>query len=307
MEPASVADVIRSHHQGLAHRRELLRAGCTRDQLDQAWRRGDVERVRHGLYALPGLPASVVQAARVGGVLAGVSALTLRGAWAPPNLRLVVSVPHNARDLRDPDDAGRRLGVAHPHVLVLRDATELTADERLAVSPSRAAAQALLHEPADRAVAVIDSALRLRSAVRPSLAAVHRHLRGRPAAGLLMLMDARAESGTKSVARVRLVERGLRPEIQVWITPEIRVDLLLDGWLVVECTSYEFHSSPKQYNEDRVRIAKLIALGYVVIEVSYHQVFDDWESVWAAIARLLTRGRPQNPTGGAPKAGKTVR
>jgi very-short-patch-repair endonuclease len=248
---------------------------------------------------------SVVRAARVGGVLAGVSALTLRGAWAPPGERLVVSVPHNARDLRDPDDAGRRLGTAHPHVLVLRDATQLTAGERLAVPPSRAAAQALLSEPVDRAVAVIDSALRLR-AERPSLAAVDRHLRGRPAAGLLVLMDARAESGTESVARVRLVEHGLRPEIQVWLTSEIRVDLLLDGWLVVECTSYEFHSSPKQYNEDRVRIATLIALGYVVIEVSYHQVFDDWGSVWAAIARLLTRGRPQNPTGGATKVGDLV-
>ncbi|WP_209560245.1 hypothetical protein [Frigoribacterium sp. PvP032] len=120
-------------------------------------------------------------------------------------------------------------------------------------------------------------------------------------------MDARSESGTESVARVRLVGHGLRPEIQVWLTTEIRVDLLLDGWLVVECTSYEFHSSPKQYNDDRVRIATLIALGYVVIEISYHQVFDDWDSLWAAISRLLDRGRLQNPTGGAIEVADPVR
>jgi very-short-patch-repair endonuclease len=291
-----VVDIIRSEHQGLAHRRELLTAGCTREGLDQAWRRGDVERVRHGLYALPGLPVAVVRAARAGGVLAGASALTLRGAWAPPLDRLVVSVPHNARDLRDPDDSGRRLGQAHPAVLVLRDGTDLTSGERLSVSPSRAAAQVVLHEPVDLAVAVLDSALRLGRADRPSMAAVERHLRGRPCSGLLVLVDARAESGTESVARVRLIDQGQRPEIQVWLTAQIRVDLLLRGWLVVECTSYEFHASPKQYNDDRVRIAAIIALGYVVIEVSYHQVFDDWESVWAAISRLLALGRPQNPT-----------
>lgn len=228
-----VVDVIRSHHQGLAHRRELMRAGCTRADLDDAWRRGRIERVRHGSYALPGLPVDVLRAARVGGVLAGVSALTSRGAWTPPASRLVVSVPHNARDLRHPDDAGRRLSETHPDVLVPRDATDLTPAERLSVSPSRAAAQTLLHEPVDMAVAVIDSALWLRSADRPSLFVVHRHLERRSAVGLVTLLDARAESGTESVVRVRLVERGLRPEIQVWLTTEIRVDLLIDGWLVV--------------------------------------------------------------------------
>jgi very-short-patch-repair endonuclease len=293
-----VADIMRSHHHGLAHRRELMRAGCTRAAVDSAWRDGLVERVRHGLYALPGLPEPVLRAARVGGVLAGSSSLSLRGAWSPPAEHLVLSVPHNARDLRHPDDAGRRLDLDHPDVLVLRDGAALTPSERLTVSPSRAAAQVLIYENVDVAVAVavVDSALRLPHGERPVLQTVGRLLDGTRASALLELLDARAESGTESAARVRLVAQGLRPEVQVPVAPGIRVDLLLDGWLVVECTSYEFHGSPHQYEKDRTRTAALIALGYVVVEVSYHQVFEDWEAVWAAITRLLARGRPQNPT-----------
>jgi len=301
-----VADIVRSRHQGLARRRELLEAGCSRHDIDLAWRQGDLQRVRHGLYAVPGLAEPIVRAARVGGVLAGVSALTQRGAWTPPAARLVVSVPHNALDLRDPDDAGRRLGDVHPHVLVLRDGAQLAPGERLSVSPSRAAAQALLHEPVDTAVAVIDSALRLRRDARPRIPSVSALLDRRTASGLLLLVDARAESGTESVVRVRLVERGLRPRIQVWLTEDIRVDVLVDDWLVIECTSHEFHASPRQYTKDRTRIAALTAIGYVVLEVSYHQVFDDWESVWEAIARLLARGRPQNPTHAARTTGNAT-
>ena len=298
-----VAEIMRSHHHGLAHRRELMRAGCTRGDLDSAWRDGVIERVRHGLYALPGLPEPVLRAARVGGVLAGSSSLSLRGAWAPPAARLVLSVRHNARDLRHPDDAGRRLDRDHPDVLVLRDGATLAPSERLTVSPSRAAAQVLLHETVTAAIAAVDSALRLQPRERPVLETVARLLDGKPASALLALLDARAESGTESAARVRLVAQGLRPEIQVPVAPGIRVDLLLDGWLVVECTSYEFHGSPRQYEKDRARIAALIALGYVVVEVSYHQVFEDWDSVWAAITRLLARGRPQNPTSRAAMRG----
>jgi very-short-patch-repair endonuclease len=301
-----VPEIMRSHHHGLAHRRELMRAGFTRADIDSAWRDGLVERVRHGLYALPGLPEPVLRAARVGGVLAGSSSLSLRGAWSPPVARLVLSVPHNARDLRHPDDSGRRLGLEHSDVLVLRDGASLTPSERLTVSPSRAAAQVLVHEDVDVAVAVVDSALRLPHPERPVLQTVARLLDGRPASALLALLDARAESGTESAARVRLVAQGLRPEVQVAVAPGIRVDLLLDGWLVVECTSYEFHGSPRQYEKDRTRIAALIALGYVVVEVSYHQVFEDWEAVWAAIARLLARGRPQNPTSGPAMRGNPV-
>lgn len=78
-------------------------------------------RIGHGLYGLVDLPVDVLRAARAGGALAGASSLAHRGAWVPPSPRLVVSVDHDARDLRDPDDAGTRLDRDRDDVLVLRD------------------------------------------------------------------------------------------------------------------------------------------------------------------------------------------
>jgi len=277
---------------GLAHRREILAAGCSRRTLDDAWRSGAVQRIRHGLYGSPDLPEQVVRAARVGGALAGASALASRGAWSPPDEQLVVSVPHNARDLRDPDDAGRRLAPGGGDVLVLRDGTDLSSGERAIVSPSRAAAQALTHLEPDLAVAVVDSALRLSAPDRPHRSAVETLLRGRRARHLVTLLDARAESGTESVVRMRLLQAGIEAEIQVWVSDRHRVDLLVDGWLVVECTSYGFHGSPQQYENDRRRITDLTGLGYVVTEVTYHQVFQEWPAVLAALQRLLSDARP---------------
>jgi len=280
---------------GVVHRRELLAAGCSRHDVDDAWRSGTLQRIRHGLYGRPDLPEPVVRAARVGGVLAGSSALVARGAWRAPRQPLVVSVDHNARDLRDPDDAGRRLGDDHPDVQVLRDRNRLGGCDRVMVTPSTAAAQALLHPPGDLAlsIAVVDSALRLRPEDRPRLADVARLLRPGRARELLRLVDARAESGTESVVRVRLREAGVGADVQVWVSGRYRVDLLVDGWLVIECTSWEFHASPQQYADDRRRTVALTTAGYVVLEVTYRQVFEEWETVLAAVRHLLATARPR--------------
>jgi len=276
---------------GVAHRRELLAEGLTRRQLEAAWASGHVVRIRHGLYGPTDLPADVLRAARTGGALSGASSLAHRGAWVPPQPRLVVSVPHNARDLRDPDDAGSRLGANRVDVLVLRDLTSFDrSSERLLASPSRAAAQVLLHEPPEHAAAIVDSALRLVSRHRPDLDEVARLLATRRSAqGLVTSLDARAESGTESVARLLLARDGIRAEPQVWLDDHIRVDLLIDGWLVIECVSVEHHSTPADFNRDRERIVRITELGFVVLELAYAQVLFDWPGARRAVGTLLGR------------------
>lgn len=275
---------------GLAHRRDLLARGHRRVDIEAAWRAGAVLRVRHGLYAPLDAPPAVVRAARVGGRLAGSSRLTQLGAWSPPGDRLTVSVPHNARRLRDPDDAGRPLADDDPRVLVLRDGHLYGPAERTGASPHRAAAQVLLHHEPDMAVAVLDSAMRLRTAhERPDLEQVRAHLGHRRVARLLDLVDGRAEAGSESLVRVRLGRRGIAAEPQVWVAPDIRVDLLVDGWLVVECTSGEHHGTPRALEHDAARRARLVAAGYIVLEFTYHQIVSDWPSVERAI--LVTLGR----------------
>ncbi|GAB2981685.1 hypothetical protein GCM10027282_20600 [Frigoribacterium salinisoli] len=247
-------------------------------------------RVRHGLYATLDAPPDVVRAARVGGRLAGSSQLTQLGAWSPPGDRLTVSVPHNARRLRDPDDAGRPLADDDARVLVLRDGHLYGPGERTGASPHRAAAQVLLHHPPDVAVAVLDSAMRLRPAEkRPDLERVRRLLGRRRVTQLVDLVDDRAEAGSESLVRVRLRDRGITAEPQVWVAPDIRVDLLVDGWLVIECTSGEHHGTPRALERDATRRARLVTAGYVVLEFTYHQIVDDWPAVERAI--LVTLGR----------------
>jgi hypothetical protein len=289
MSPLVAATVRRLG--SVAHRRDLLSAGLTRRQVESSWRAGQILRIRHGLYGLVDLPVDVLRAARVGGALAGASSLAHRGAWVPPSPRLVVSVDHNARDLRDPDDAGTRLDRDRDDVLVLRDLSRYDRrTERLLASPSRAAAQVLLHEAPEHAAAIVDSALRLSPMQRPDLDQVSRLLATRHAArGLVTSIDARAESGTESVARFLLARDGIRAEPQVWIDDHTRVDLLIDGWLVLECVSKEHHSSPGAFARDRERIVHITGLGFVVLEVTYAQVLFDWPSVLTAVRTALGR------------------
>lgn len=287
-------DVRRVEHDvrelGLAHRRELLRRGHERHAVEAAWREGRLLRVRHGLYAPLDAPTEVVRAARVGGVLAGSSMLSTVGAWRPPRDRLTVSVPHNARRLRDPDDAGRPLRDDDPRVLVLRDGHLLGRDERTMVSPHRAAAQVALHCDPDVAVAVLDSAARLRPArLRPDHDRVRALLGRRSRDDLLAAVGGRAEAGSESLVRVRLGRHGVVAEPQVWLAPDVRVDLLVDGWLVIECTSGEHHGTPAALERDSARRARLVTAGYVVLEFTYHQIVHDWPRVEAAILTALGR------------------
>ena len=106
-----------SSHAGLATRAELLKAGAHPDSITPAWAAGEIVRVRHGLYAIPGLPTEVLRAAHLGGVLASLSALPLLGLWEPPNHILHVSVRPNSKGLRDPgppDDAARSAALRPP-------------------------------------------------------------------------------------------------------------------------------------------------------------------------------------------------
>lgn len=275
----------------VTHRRELLADGLTRRQVESSWHAGDIVRIRHGLYGLVDLPGDVIRSARVGGALAGASSLAHRGAWVPPHPRLVVSVPHNARDLRDPDDAGVRLGPDRDDVLVLRDLTCFDPrSERLLASPSRAAAQVLVHERPEYAAAMVESALRLSPTQRPDLSEVARLVATRRSArGLVTSIDSRAESGTESIARLLLARDGIQAEPQVWVDDHTRVDLLIDGWFVLECVSREHHSSAPAYNRDRERIVHITGLGFVVLEVTYAQVLFDWPSVRQAVRATLGR------------------
>ena len=103
------------------------------------------------------------------------------------------------------------------------------------------------------------------------------------------LIDPLAESGLETLARLRLRRfvRSIRSQVTIaGIAPggrSGRVDLLLDGWLVIELDGDKFHDPIV----DREQNAILVRLGYRVHRFGYTQVIHGWEDMEATIRELL--------------------
>lgn len=277
---------------GLATRRELLAAGVTQEAIVAAWRDGMILRIRHGLYGWPDLPEAVIRAQRVGGVVAAMSACALLDLWEPPGsqLTLDVSVRPNAKSLRDPDSADRPLDRGRSDVRVLHDGDRIDRrSERRHVGIENCLRQTIgLSEPAV-GLAVLDSALHRHGLTGGQLDRLGRALPARRQI-VLARASASAESGSESIMRWGLIEAGLVFESQRWISESIRVDFLVERRVVVECTSYAFHSSPRDYERDRARIAAAVREGFVVLEFTHHQIVGEWEMVLRTILAAVVRG-----------------
>ena len=66
-----------------------------------------------------------------------------------------------------------------------------------------------------------------------------------------------------------------------------RVDLLVNGWLVVECDSRQFHATWEQQVKDRERDLALAARGYVTLRLTAVQIMYRPAEVLAALKGLL--------------------
>ncbi len=138
-------------------------------------------------------------------------------------------------------------------------------------------------------VAAVDSALRAglvsRAAWGRALAAMPMRLRLQ-----LADVDGRSESIIESLTRFRCHGLGLSVRIQVKLAPGLRVDFVIGRRLVVEVDGREHHSDPAAFERDRIRDARLTALGYRVLRFSYSQVMYHWPSVEAAILAAVGHG-----------------
>jgi Protein of unknown function (DUF559) len=98
---------------------------------------------------------------------------------------------------------------------------------------------------------------------------------------------------TRSLAERHLlpliIAAGLpRPLVNVYIEGEL-VDLTWpEHKLIVELDGYKWHKSRQAFENDRRRDAKLVAAGYRVIRVTWHQITEQSHLVIARIAQALT-------------------
>ncbi len=266
---------------------DLFEAGMTRRQITAAVAAGSLERVRIDVYVDAVVAAPVRAAARVGGRLHCVSALALSKVFVEERPATHAHFPRNGVYRAAGREVVRHWGdlmrMPHPRSLV--------------VEPIDALRQAVLCQRPRAAIATIDSAMHLGLIRADELDELFNALPERKR-GLRYHVDGRAESGTETL--VRLIARALggQVEVQVFIAGVGRVDIVVDGWLVIECDSREFHEGWKAQLEDRRRDLALAALGYTTIRPAAEDILYRPEVVVAAIAGLL-----RSP----PRGGRRVR
>jgi very-short-patch-repair endonuclease len=240
---------------GAARWKRLLDKGVSDGRLRAALRSGDLVRMGP-VFAFPDAPSDVVIAAQLGGRLTCASAAT----------RLGLDV------LNRPDRA--HVAVAHNNSRTHGDAIV----HRTGHAPGWLVTvpEALVHAlgclPPVDALVMVDSALREKHA---RISEVRKRIIGPDSLrrrGLLDHADAKAGSVTETVARLAIRSAGLPVQSQVYIPDVGRVDLVVDGWLVVEIDGYAHHSSREQFRNDRRRANLFAEKGFVLLRFSYEDV-----------------------------------
>lgn len=269
---------------GLAARQMLLDLHVGRGDLGRALAEGSV--VRHGRwYTAGGAPREMVRAAELGGAAACASALFLRGV---PLLRRPEPVHVATASARTACGA------------VLHRRTGASGVEDLLP----AAARAVRCLPRAEALAMADAVLRtgvdlddliLAAGPRP----------GREARWVLDHADSRSDSVLESALRAAALQAA--PEelrLQVPLEGIGRVDLLADGWLVLEADGYTDHGTPAAFHGDRVRSATASRCGLETLRFSWRAVVGDPAGVTETIREVLDRRRrPGRRSAGARRLG----
>lgn len=274
----------------IAHLAELRAAGCTREQVRAALRRGELDRVRIGWYCRPELAEPMRQAVRVGGALCCVSALRLRGLPVPYDHRLHIQVPCEASRFRS--DRGEIRGlVGSARDRVVLHWTSKT--QRLATPPLEPLLPALVRVAAclqhEWWLGMVEAALRsgVEGVARhePRMLARLREALPQRRRWVLDAIDLRSESPLETVFRLRMLQAGIPLLVQQPLPGGFRADFLLDERIVIEVDGREYHGTAAAFDSDRARDAFLIGEGYLVLRFTYRQIVEEWFSVLVAVRR----------------------
>jgi hypothetical protein len=267
-------------------RADLIRRGYTWRTIAAAVEAGALVRPREGAYLPAGVPDGIIQAVRIGGRLTCLSLLEQLGIFVHSNTRLHVQVASNASRLRSPDNPKRRLRGRHERNAVLHWSGPRGYAGGDSCAPLiDALAQSVGCQQPRNAVATLDSAVNGGHIRLDDLDDVFTLLP--PRFGTLQgLIDARAQSGPETLVRLLARSLGCSVDLQVHFPGVGYVDMLIDGWLVIECDSRAFHGDWAAHAKDRRRDATLAALGYHTLRLAAATILSEPEAVVAAIRGL---------------------
>lgn len=264
----------------------LAAEGITRAAVRRLIGAGLLLRVRKGRYVDTTCPAPFVDAARLGGRLDCVSLLATLGVFVrDQHGPLHIQIEAGSSRV-PPRDARVR---AH-----WRSSQQGRHD--LAADVIEALAQACRCQPPRDAVATLDSAWHLGIVDDAGIAAVFRLLPRRFAV-LRPLLEPRAEAGTESLVRLLIRTLGHHVEVQVQIDGVGRVDMLVDGWLIVECDSRAHHATWEDRKRDMRRDVASAALGYTTVRPLAEDILASPDQLTAVLRRILAHCPNPNSSG----------
>lgn len=273
----------------IAHRAQFRDANVTPRQLRYAVERNVVRRVRRDWFAAPDCDPALVRAAHAGATLACVSAAATHGLWELDGETLHVSAarstPRLHRDAPWPDLAPLPLSV---HWTRRPDPRLAPRVRELIVPVPKALAQVARCQPLERAVAVVDSALRRKKITLHELKTAAESERA--LARLLEHVDASADSELETLARVRLAKREIVMITQVVIDGH-SVDGLIGTRLILQLDGHGPHAERVQRNRDLRQDERLRRRGFVVLRFSGDQVRWEWPMVESAVLSVVASGR----------------
>jgi very-short-patch-repair endonuclease len=266
---------------------------ATRAQLrDRGYSRGDVQRaiesnqvwpIRRFWLAHSGADAGAIRAVALGGRLAASSALASYGVWVTRSTGLWVGTVQGASRLPAPGRGEHRLWVRERFPQATDKAWRMSLPDALAQYARRAATPDL--------IAAFDSALNSGLLTRQGLDAVLDAL-PRRYRRLAARVDKRAQSGLETLLRLAAEAEGWRVDIQVKIVGVGRVDVLIEGWLVIELDGAQWHDDELSRDEDSRRDAELTLLGYRAQRFRSTQIIDQMPLCLEVIRTILASGRP---------------
>lgn len=257
-------------------RKDLESAGMSPRRITSTVRAGLLIRLRRNRYARPDLDDTVAEAARIGGRVTCLSLLQLLGVFVLTSSALHLQVSQN----------GSRLGPATRGAPRLHWAKEREHEHLHVTSLSVAIRHSVRCQSPRAAVATLDSLLHHGLITLPKLQSLFLELPERFQT-LLGLVDPSAESGPETFVRLLLRAIGVSFETQVLIDGVGRVDFVVDGWLIIECDSKEFHEGWVKQKQDRSRDLAAARLGYVTIRPLASDILHRSDTVQRALREVI--------------------
>lgn len=250
---------------GAVRMRDLELTRTQRRHVASLVRAGELIAHEHGVVGIPGAERTVVLARIHGGLLTCQAAMRYYG----------LPVAQGAEQVHLVVPPGGRLAAAGREVLHVDRSQDLPALHGFPVQPLPAALARFLrcHIQDDSPLIALDAALHDE---RVTTEQVRNLLRGPGSARALARLDRasdRSRSPLETLARMDLEAAGLSFEDGVEIEGVGEVDLVIEGWVVVELDGYTYHCDEYQFGLDRWRDRRLVARGFLPLRFTRKDVY----------------------------------